>query len=465
MYRTVESAFEGRIGVARCDITPPIGIYSRMWGAATHEVINAVHRPLQATVITLQELTGGDPLVLVSLDLGWWRGSQDEQFVRHYVLEQLGLSADRLMINLSHTHSGPSISLDAHDKPGGNLVRPYLEQLRESVVATIRQAIAANRHATLSWATGRCTLATNRNLPAPDGSGVLVAYSPSQRADDTLLVGRITTEDNDPIGVIVNYACHPLSLGWGNQKASPDFVGAMRECVESHTGSGPCMFIQGASGDLAPRRQFEPDTEVADANGRVLGYAACSILEDMLPHGCDFQFSQVVESGARLGVWKTTRNQTSQSLDAISLNLSLPSKRLPSEAELRDKHQGVPEHVVNERVERLLHRRGQTDGQDTVQLPIWAWRLGNSFVLGTPAESYSALQIELRQRFPNSAVAVMNIVNGYYSYLPTIEHYDIENYEVQVSLFAPGCLETTIEECDKCIRALSRPDPSVYPHQ
>ena len=88
-------------------------------------------------------------------------------------------------------------------------------------------------------------------------------------------------------------------------------------------------------------------------------------------------------------------------------------------------------------------------------MPIWAWRLGTSFILGTPTESYSALQIELRRRFPDSAVAVMNIVNGYYSYQPTIEHYDIENYEVQVSLFAPGCLETTIEECDQCIRELN----------
>jgi hypothetical protein len=464
MYRTVESAFEGQIGVARCDITPPMGIYSRMWGAANHEVANSIHRPLQATAITFAEMTGGDPLVLVALDLGWWRAPEDEQYVRHYVLEQLGLNSDRLMINLSHTHSGPSTSLEVNGKPGGALVRPYLDQLREQIVTIIGEAIADSRHATLSWATGHCSLATSRHLPAPDGSGELVAHRPSRRADDTLLVGRITTKDNVPLGVIVNYACHPTSLGWGNEKISPDFVGAMRECVEQQTGGAACMFIQGASGDLAPRRQFEPDTDVADANGRVLGYSVCSVLEGMLPHGCDFQFSHTVESGTRLGVWETTRNQASQTLDAISPRIELPTKRLPSESDLRAKSSGVSEYVLNERIERLKHIRSLIDGQDTVQMPIWAWRLGNSFLIGTPTESYSALQMELRHRFPNSSVAVMNIVNGYYSYQPPIDHFDIENYEVRVSLFAPGCLEATIEECDKCIRELNRPRrPTVAP--
>ena len=35
-----------RFGVARRDVTPPVGIYARSWGAATHEVAEGVHRPL-----------------------------------------------------------------------------------------------------------------------------------------------------------------------------------------------------------------------------------------------------------------------------------------------------------------------------------------------------------------------------------------------------------------------------------
>jgi hypothetical protein len=37
--------------VARVDITPPVGIYHRMWGAATHDRSTGIHRPLTATAM------------------------------------------------------------------------------------------------------------------------------------------------------------------------------------------------------------------------------------------------------------------------------------------------------------------------------------------------------------------------------------------------------------------------------
>src|SRR5438105_8025614 len=48
-----------RAGVARCDITPPVGIYHRMWGAAVHDQATGVHRPLLATALWLEPLLAG----------------------------------------------------------------------------------------------------------------------------------------------------------------------------------------------------------------------------------------------------------------------------------------------------------------------------------------------------------------------------------------------------------------------
>ena len=52
---------------------------------------------------------------------------------------------------------------------------------------------------------------------------------------------------------MVNYACHPTTLAWENTLISPDFPGAMREVVERAT-AAPCVFLQGASGDLGRLR-------------------------------------------------------------------------------------------------------------------------------------------------------------------------------------------------------------------
>ena len=48
-----------RLGVARCDITPPVGAYHRMWGAARHDRSTGVHRPLTATALVFQALAAG----------------------------------------------------------------------------------------------------------------------------------------------------------------------------------------------------------------------------------------------------------------------------------------------------------------------------------------------------------------------------------------------------------------------
>ncbi len=70
------ASFYGQIGIARADVTPPVGIYARNWGAAKHDLARAVHRPLTLTAMTLTSAAGGHSLVLVEADLGWWKSLQ-----------------------------------------------------------------------------------------------------------------------------------------------------------------------------------------------------------------------------------------------------------------------------------------------------------------------------------------------------------------------------------------------------
>jgi len=57
--RIMSPASRLRFGLRRVDITPPVGIYHRMWGAATHDRSTGIHRPLTATAFVLRRLGSG----------------------------------------------------------------------------------------------------------------------------------------------------------------------------------------------------------------------------------------------------------------------------------------------------------------------------------------------------------------------------------------------------------------------
>jgi hypothetical protein len=432
------TAFAGDIGVAREDITPPVGIYARNWGAAAHDAAEGVHRPLTLTALALSDSTG-IPLILISADLGWWTSREDEWGVRGALLGTLGLDPARVLISLSHTHAGPNLSRENRDKPGGALISPYLDTLRDVAIRATRAALDLRRPARLSWRYGRCDLATNRDLASSDGKRFLVGANPGEAADDALLVGRIEDAGNGKIVVVlVNYACHPTTLASENRLLSPDYVGAMREIIESAVGA-PCLFLQGASGDLAPAEDKVGDPGVADRNGRRLGYAALAVLEGW-PEAC-LTLDAVVESGAPLAVFRIRPAGLSKELRASLHTIDLPLKPLPTVAEIEEAWKQCTDRVIRERLWRQRGVRRIVGDGVTSPIPLWAWRIGEALLIAQPNEAYSRFQLELRSRFQPRPVAVLNVTNGYGGYLPPRAHYSRDQYSVSVSPFAEGCLE------------------------
>jgi hypothetical protein len=450
-------AFAGWIGVGREDITPPVGIFARNWGAAEHETAEGIHRPLTVTALTLQRQPKEPPLVLVAADLGWWRTPADEWYVRSGVLEALALDPARVMVNLSHTHSGPSICREDADKPGGDLIAPYLDRVRAAITQAARSALAARQPAVLTWGQGCCTLAANRDLPDPEKPRLVCGFNAALPAEDTLLVGRVTAANGTPLATLVHYACHPTTLAWQNRLISPDYVGALRELVEAQTGGAPCLFLLGACGELAPREQYTADTSIADAHGRELGYAALSVLAGMLPPRTQLDFAGVVESGAPLAVWQRAAEDPDPTLDALRIEVELPLKAdLPTLAEIEAQLEATTERFLAERLRRKRRVRQAVGEGATTPMPVWLWRVGGALLIGYPNEAYSLLQTELRRRFPHDAVAVMNVVNGHTGYLPPEDLYNEDLYPVWQTPFDRGSLERTIEACTAAARTLAR---------
>ncbi|MDR6804640.1 hypothetical protein J2Y45_003052 [Dyadobacter sp. BE34] len=438
-------SFSGLIGVSQADITPPAGIYAKNWGAATHETAEGVHKPLFLTCITFRSIGMDQPLVLIGADLGWWKSADDEQFLRNGILAETGLPAEHLMFCLSHTHAGPSLFREDAAKPGGHLIEPYLIEIRDKSVSAIRRAMAAETMATLTWNYGKCSLAVNRDLPEQGKERLLVAMNPGQPADDTLLVGRITSLNNTVIATIVNYACHPTTLAWENKLISPDYIGAMREMVETATGA-PTLFLQGASGELSPKEQYVGDTAIADRYGRQLGHAVLTTLEDMLPAATGLSFQGAVESGAPLGIWTQTPLVPPQTIAYALTEIPFILKDMPSLAEIEAEWAACTDAVTRERLWRKRGIRKTVGDGRTSAMPLWTWRLGDSLLIGQPNEAYSDFQQQLRAQFKGKAVAVINIANGYAGYLPPENMYTRDTYAVWQTPFEAASLELLIEK-------------------
>lgn len=447
--------FAGLIGVSRRDITPPIGIYNRNWGAAENDVALGIHRSLTVTALAMKQSAGAQPLVLLSLDLGWWRTREDEWECRSAVLQALNVDESRVLLHFTHTHSGPSVCREDKDRPGGHLINPYFDHVIAMCVETAQEAAAHAVPATLQWAYGKCTVARNRDLPDPDQPRVICGFNPELPSDDTLLVGRACDANGKPIATLVNYALHPVTLAWDNTLISPDFVGAMRDVIEANTQHAPCLFLQGASGELAPAEEYTGDVSLADKNGRALGYAALAVLEGMLPAGKHLAYAGVVESGAPLATWALQDATLSSQLAALIVEQPLVLKdNLQSLDEIENELKTATDTFMIERLRRRRRLRRIVGNDKTSTQRAWLWRLGSMIVVANANEAYSALQIELRKRFPSRAIAVMNITNGGWGYLPEREMYDRDQYQVWQTPFERGSLEQTIEACAEAIEEL-----------
>jgi hypothetical protein len=438
--------FAGSVGLARTDITPPTGIFCRNWGAALHDTTQGIHRPLFLSALAIRDSAPGQPLVLLDTDLGWWANLTYERAFRRRVAAAIGLPEERMLSCVSHTHSAPPLCQPEPQWQGGELLAAYLDHLEQKMVATARQAIAAGEPATIEWHHGRSSLAANRDLPdpnPPEGPRIVCGYNPANAADDTLVVARITGAAGKPLATIANYACHPTTLAWDNDLVSPDFVGEMRTTIEA-AGAGLGLFLQGASGELAPRYQYVGDPAVADAHGRELGHAVLATLHAMEPPGQRLVYHRVVESGAPLATWRrepTPPTPRSTSLAAIRRTVDLPLKDWPSAAELAAQFAACSDRALAERLRRRLRIREALGDGATFPLEIWGWRVGDAVVLGTMAEAYSSIQRNVRAAFPDRAVAWLNLVNGSIGYLPPALLYDVEIYQAWQTPFDRGGLE------------------------
>ena len=198
------------------------------------------------------------------------------------------------------------MGLDRADLPGGELIAPYLAELAAATGrAPLHEAAPSMtpgddhlRHGPLR--PGR----PPRFLGRRTASSSSAASIPTAPADDTVLVARVTDDDGQAARQPRQLRLPSDDAGLGEHAHQPRLRrGACARWSSRHTGA-PCVFLQGARGDLGPREGFVGDPAVADRNGRQLG----SRRPGRAGSPCRrrrtrFVYAGPVVSGATIGTW------------------------------------------------------------------------------------------------------------------------------------------------------------------
>lgn len=466
-------------GFARCDITPPIGIYHRFWGAARHDRATGIHRPLTATVMILAPLPAkgnspNDPgLVVIAVDHCLFWPPEMEQVLQQ-TSELTGIERSRLIFTFSHSHSAGNTGCDRVELPGGDLIPPYMAGLPQKFFETYRQARESLRPSVFTYGNAPCLMGNNRDFWDETIGQFVCGFNPTETTHLEVGVVRISDDTGAHRATLVNYACHPTTLAWKNTLISPDYIGSLREVIETAT-DVPCIFWLAPCGDIGPRYGYVGDPAVADQNGRQVGYAALGALEGLPPAGTDFVYAGPVVSGATLGDWEYRASNPSTIRDAARFQFRNWQVQIPYRRDLPNLESAQQElkkfsdtesaaraagnegaardaRAMAERKRRLMTILSHLPKGPAYPLNLWAWRIGDAVWLAVPGEPYHWLQEELVRRFPNTPLIFAVIANGWASYLPEKSDYSRSLYQVEVAFMEPGCLEKVADEFSAQIR-------------
>jgi neutral ceramidase len=390
------SAAQMLAGAAQVDITPPPGLpmYGFFNRITRHQVSSGTLDPLYARVLVLQ--AGEKRLALVTLDLG--RTFNEAWLDRLRAAARTESRIDALVVTASHTHSGPNI-LDEY--PGGR-PPPWEDAALEKISSTIRQVTERLEPVRIGTGYGNANIGYNRRRVNADGSVTMLWQNPERvpngPMDTTVGVIRVDRMDGTPLAILVNYACHPTTIGSDNLLYSSDFVGPMLATVSgSFAGNPVCFFLQGAAGDIRAYYTSNPNDRGADSKpgspGYDLGTEAARVAKIIETQPVPVPSLDFADDIMAFG-WRW---------DAQEFRAGLLRKYGP---------------LVFEDHAGLL---ASDSPPASLSLHVTTVLINKRIALvGMPGEPFVAFQVDWRNRCPVHESFFLGYTNGYFDYFPTI---------------------------------------------
>ena len=408
-----------KAGVSSVIITPQQPMWMAGYDTRVHSSKGILH-DLWAKALALED-AAGKQAVLVTLDLvGIPREISDR--IRNKLESRFHLSRSQIILNSSHTHSGPVLKnalsciypLDAQQL---EQIEQYSDSLEIQVEELVKDALSALEPARLYSENGITLFQVNRRNN--NESALLEQKELKGPNDYAVPVIKVESMAGDLLAIAFGYACHNTVLN--GYEWSGDYAGFAQLELEKQYPGVTALFFQGAGGDQnpLPRRSVV----LAEQYGKMLAVAVGEVLNrDM------HKLSSVL----------------STAYSEIKLQLTNP----PTESELVK--------IAEESTDHLKHwagmllekvRYGQLLGR-TYDYPLQVWQIGDQSVVSMGGEVVIEYAVKLKRIFGNK-LFVMGYSNDVMGYIPSVTILKEGGYEGDSSQMVyglPSKWEENIEE-------------------
>jgi hypothetical protein len=404
-----------KAGVAKVVITPTEPIWMAGFGSRT-KPSEGVRQDLYAKALALQD-ESGRPAVIVALDLVGIEKEMADAIAAE-AARRHGLTRDRLVLNISHTHSGPVAGLvvmPLYDLNAAQreVVRRYTDALIAKILEAIGTSLQALAPARVEFGQSLAGIAVNRrrvrnrSLPGP--------------VDHDVPVLAIRDAAGALKAVAVGYAAHATAMN--DYRINGDWPGfAMAEIEQANPGV-TALFINGCSADANPLpRRTE---ELARGYGKILAAAADEVLR---------------------GRMTPLTGPLQTSFETVDVPFRTPPTRAELDQRLQDRNVFVRLHA--KRLIENLEQKGALPATYPYPVQVWQFGRGLKFITlgGEVVVDYS---LRLKQEHGFDTTWVAGYSNDILAYIPSRRVLMEGGYEGGDSMIyfgRPGPFGAAVEE-------------------
>jgi len=247
-----------KAGWAQFDSTPTLGL--PMGGRGPRFTLGAdVLDPLVVQAVVIEDGKGYRTL-WISMDMIGMSWQMTSRF-RYELSSATGIPFEAIVINFSHTHSGPMSGFEGYattaEKP--KELEAYELGLLSRTVEIVLEAMKNLQPVMVRVCRGTSDIGINRRRVTADGT-MGMGPNPDGYMNKDLWVLDLRADNSRC--VLFNYGCHPVMVyGFAWDSISADFPGVCRnrlvERIGPHTHA---QFIQGLAGNVRPRQLADLDT-------------------------------------------------------------------------------------------------------------------------------------------------------------------------------------------------------------